>query len=531
MSERGLFICELSRCKMYFEKPIILPCGNTICQEHVQLSRTNVFKCEFCSEEHAIPLNGFPVNKALMKMIELNQHLSGLQKEAKQSYEKFNLIIHDFQQSDLINSDAYIFNYFFNLRRQIESHRDQFIEELNKKSENLIKKLNDLEKQCKVNVSKLDKISIDELKVNQMPKWYQKLRLPNLSQQELGELMVKLNTNCKDLPIKIQKYKSDLLINKTLSFQPFDNKQFGKLIVNERKIIVVNNEIKGVCLKTYNGHTKAVRCVKIIENSNKLISGSDDSTIKIWNLDTSKCERTLKGHLDCVGSLLLTKNSKLISGSFDASIKVWDLKTFKCLNTLKEEFKVICLSIISNNQFVSALVDGTINIWDLNSFNRASSFKAHDKSILCVKLVNDSRLITSSADKTIKVWDLNNKGCIRTLIGHSEAIFSMELNREGILISGCDDHTIKMWNIETGQCLNTYQQSGRIYSLKMLANNLLAIGYSGVSDNLKLIDLNKNQVVKDLVGHNNYVFGLEMLDNGQLISYSGDNTIKMWSLM
>jgi hypothetical protein len=130
MEDKALFICELNKCKMYFEKPVILPCGNTVCQEHVSQSSYKLasFKCEFCREDHQIPTNGFPINKALMKMIELNQHVSGAHRDARKSFDQFSNIISDYEQSDLINSDAYIFNYFFNLRKQIESHRDQFIQ-------------------------------------------------------------------------------------------------------------------------------------------------------------------------------------------------------------------------------------------------------------------------------------------------------------------------------------------------------------------------------------------------------------------
>ncbi len=139
--------------------------------------------------------------------------------------------------------------------------------------------------------------------------------------------------------------------------------------------------------------------------------------------------------------------------------------------------------------------------------------------------------ITSSADKTIKIWDMKNNECLRTLIGHSEAIFCLEITDDGKLLSGCDDQTIKLWNIETGECLNTINQPARVYSLKMLTNNLLVVGYSGVKENLKVFDmLNKNQLVKELGGHINYVFGLEpLINHRQIISYSGDNTIKLWS--
>jgi WD40 repeat protein len=57
-------------------------------------------------------------------------------------------------------------------------------------------------------------------------------------------------------------------------------------------------------------------------HGDKLISGSDDRTIKVWRTDTWTCERTLEGHTAAVAALVV-HGDKLISGSWDQTIKVW----------------------------------------------------------------------------------------------------------------------------------------------------------------------------------------------------------------
>jgi WD40 repeat protein len=59
----------------------------------------------------------------------------------------------------------------------------------------------------------------------------------------------------------------------------------------------------------------------LVVHGDKLISGSWDHTIKVWNTDTWACERTLEGHTDCVRALVV-HGDKLISGSSDCMIKV-----------------------------------------------------------------------------------------------------------------------------------------------------------------------------------------------------------------
>ena len=76
-------------------------------------------------------------------------------------------------------------------------------------------------------------------------------------------------------------------------------------------------------------------------NTNKLASGSFDNTIKIWNLDSSKCVKTLVGHKSSVVSLQLLANNKLASGSFDNTIKIWNLDNGECVKTLVGHTKMV----------------------------------------------------------------------------------------------------------------------------------------------------------------------------------------------
>lgn len=66
-----------------------------------------------------------------------------------------------------------------------------------------------------------------------------------------------------------------------------------------------------------------------------LVSASDDKTLKIWELSSGKCLKTLKGHSNYVFCCNFNPQSNLIvSGSFDESVRIWDVRTGKCLKTL-----------------------------------------------------------------------------------------------------------------------------------------------------------------------------------------------------
>ena len=93
----------------------------------------------------------------------------------------------------------------------------------------------------------------------------------------------------------------------------------------------------GKFVKIFDQHSDGINSIQVDEICNKIFSASDDETIKIWNLETGECLKTLNDHTESVKSILIIPNNKFISGSADATIKIWDLNSFECLNKLKSQ--------------------------------------------------------------------------------------------------------------------------------------------------------------------------------------------------
>lgn len=77
-------------------------------------------------------------------------------------------------------------------------------------------------------------------------------------------------------------------------------------------------------MNTLNGHQQGVRSLSL-SSSGRLISGSEDKTIRIWNALTGKCEEILDGHDDFVRVVLGIKEERVVSGSRDNSLRIWDI--------------------------------------------------------------------------------------------------------------------------------------------------------------------------------------------------------------
>ena len=195
-------------------------------------------------------------------------------------------------------------------------------------------------------------------------------------------------------------------------------------------------------LKNLIGHSGYVYSVAYSPDGTKIISGSYDKTIKIWNTNTGQCLKTLEGHLYFVNSVAYSPDgTKIISGSGDGTIKIWNANTGKCLKTLN----------------------------------------GHKYSVESVAYSPDGRkIISGSRDKTIKIWNANIGRYLQILEGHSDDVNSVTYSPDGRkIVSGSDDNTIKIWNAKTGQCLKTLEgNSGSVYSVAYSPDGTKIVGGS-----------------------------------------------------
>ena len=128
--------------------------------------------------------------------------------------------------------------------------------------------------------------------------------------------------------------------------------------------IVHNMKAGKYRLQTLSGHQGAIECVKIVDD--KIISGSRDNTLKIWDLQTGKELQTLTGHTDAIFTVTVC-DGKIISGSENGTLKIWDLQTGKELQTLTGHNRSIYTVTVCDGKIISGSGDHTLKIWDFNN--------------------------------------------------------------------------------------------------------------------------------------------------------------------
>ncbi|KAG7221916.1 hypothetical protein INR49_016942 [Caranx melampygus] len=187
----------------------------------------------------------------------------------------------------------------------------------------------------------------------------------------------------------------------------------------------------GQCLHVLMGHVAAVRCVQY--DGRRVVSGAYDFMVKVWDPETETCLHTLQGHTNRVYSLQVSsfRDEKdrqtvrttfdgihVVSGSLDTSIRVWDVETGNCIHTLTGHQSLTSGMELKDNILVSGNADSTVKIWDIKTGQCLQTLQGphkHQSAVTCLQF-NKNFVITSSDDGTVKLWDLKTGEFIRNLV-------------------------------------------------------------------------------------------------------------------
>ena len=261
-----------------------------------------------------------------------------------------------------------------------------------------------------------------------------------------------------------------------------------------------------------------VTCLQF--DTDKILTGSDDTNINVYDTQTGALRARLQGHEGGVWALQYEGNV-LVSGSTDRSVRVWDIEKGICTQVFQGHTSTVrCLQILMPTQ-VGKTADG--------------------KAIMMPK---QPLIITGSRDSNLRVWKLPKPGdpkffqagpppddtdCpyfVRVLTGHHHSVRAIAAHAD-TLVSGSYDCNVRVWKISTGETIHRLQgHTQKVYSVVLDYERNRCI--SGSMDNVvKVWSLDTGSVLYNLEGHHSLV-GLLDLQGDRLVSAAADSTLRIW---
>lgn len=197
------------------------------------------------------------------------------------------------------------------------------------------------------------------------------------------------------------------------------------------------------------GHTSTVRCLKMSDR-NTAISGSRDTTLRIWDLVTGTCRNVLVGHQASVRCLAI-HGDLVVSGSYDTTARIWSISQGRCLRTLSGHFSQIYAIAFDGRRIATGSLDTSVRIWDPHSGQCHAILQGHTSLVGQLQMSGDT-LVTGGSDGSVRVWSLTKMAPIHRLAAHDNSVTSLQFDHTRI-VSGGSDGRVKVWNLQTGQLL------------------------------------------------------------------------------
>ncbi len=253
---------------------------------------------------------------------------------------------------------------------------------------------------------------------------------------------------------------------------------------------------EGKIVRTYFGHERGVTALAVDAQGKRILSGSEDSRIRLWNLASAQFDEDFygQGHMGTVTSLaFMPDDQHAVSGGGDRSVRFWELEKGNALHTWWGHEKAVNSVVVSpdGESVVSAGTDGMMYRWQPGSGDSTVRWQPGPSNIQAVAFLptDASRMMIAGSDGSLLMINSENGNLLQRYEGHRGTVYAVALTSDGrFAVSGGEDRTLRLWDLESGRCLKTFSNAdgdgpeGPILKLVLSPDGQHAV--SGAKENL-----------------------------------------------
>ena len=286
-------------------------------------------------------------------------------------------------------------------------------------------------------------------------------------------------------------------------------------------------------------HPFAIWSISFDAEGRRMVVGSWDGLIRVWDTQTWRLSQQLKGHEESVSRMLINELG-MVSSGLDGRLLYWPLKVagtepIAMISGNKAPVWVCTYSPDSRRMFLGGS-EKRFEMWDLEE-QQKSYFREGAPTTRCAAFSHDGiKLAVGRDDHTVALYETDDANLLHMLKGHMGPISIVFFSDEGqTLISGCDRGILKFWDTNTGQetaSLRRHKQQLYCASISPDEKLLVTGGGHWLKQNpgeLIVWDLQKRRVKTQLKGHTRTVWSIVFTPDGKyLLTADNAGDVIVW---
>ncbi|KAF9144372.1 hypothetical protein BG015_000133 [Linnemannia schmuckeri] len=306
------------------------------------------------------------------------------------------------------------------------------------------------------------------------------------------------------------------------------------------------------------GHDDAINSLAFSPDSQRLVSGSEDNTVRVWDCSSDRpliiirghTENTMQlrdysggglpividGHADSVMSVVFSPcGKKVASASKDKTVRIWDSMTGEALFVLKGHTSSVYTVRFTpdGQQLVTCSLDDTFRFWDTETGALGSVWERDGRYATCLDISPEGyQIVCGHLNGSLQLWDTASGSAGPVMLGHIGMVTRVTFSSDGQRIASASyDCTVRVWDSSAGTLTAVFSSTGPFFDVSFSPDGQ-HLASADIFRKVRLWDVNSDGSSTGQYGHTSGVMTVAYLPTGETIWSGGqDKTVREWNAL